>query len=287
MKSVCVFLLLCASVVQFELTAATNAYHGPYSLPHHFRSPGVEKRDDGTTCEPNSEDYEQKTDALRCQEDYVQAVEEEIQRSNCKNTQYVMNDYEDGNVTCDAPYDDRKDVPNCSETCSLRQFYYLYCTYLGEENAAIGRECGSPWDGAGFCSYYNGDFCLSRYFHTTSVVSTCSRSSSGDALECSDECRSAVEFYKESLGCCVSYWRGDIGGNGPTISEIFSACGMEIPAACTSFSPPSEFLDCAHDSQSTDSNGGTAGSAETTMLAGWASIVAVNVALAVTLLDSN
>lgn len=94
MEFVCVFLLLCASEAQLELTAATNVYHGPYSLPHNFRSAGVGKRDDGRTCEPNSEDYEKKTDVLRCQEDYVQAVEEEIQWSNCKNTQYVMNDYD-------------------------------------------------------------------------------------------------------------------------------------------------------------------------------------------------
>ena len=75
-----------------------------------------------------------------------------------------------------------------------------------------------------------------------------------------------MEFYKESLGCCVAYWRGDIGSNGPTISDIFSACGEEIPAVCTNFYPPEDFLDCAHD-QSTEPTGGTTGSAKSTMLA--------------------
>ena len=156
--------LLCAAVIQCEVTATTYSLKDPYPLPHRFSPAGrVGRRD--ATCQPNSEDYEQKTEALTCEEEYLKAVDEEIQQSNCKNTQYVDNDndYDDGNsseVTCDGPSDEREGVPNCSETCSLRQFYYLYCTYLGEQNAEIGRECGQPWEGAGFCSYVNGDFLL-------------------------------------------------------------------------------------------------------------------------------
>ena len=57
------------------------------------------RREAGTSCEPNSEDYEQRTDALRCQDDYLKAVEEEIAKSTCKNTQYtITEDYEYGPV---------------------------------------------------------------------------------------------------------------------------------------------------------------------------------------------
>ena len=90
---------------------------------------------------------------------------------------------------------------------------------------------------------------------TVLLTDTCSNadSSSGNELQCSDECMKAVTNNtnnREELGCCVAYWRGGVGGSGdegPTVEEIFSACGVEIPSACSSFSPPSEFLDCARD----------------------------------------
>lgn len=60
-------------------------------------APPLRQREAGTSCEPNSEDYEQRTDALRCQDDYLKAVEEEIAKSTCKNTQYtITEDYEYG-----------------------------------------------------------------------------------------------------------------------------------------------------------------------------------------------
>ena len=147
MEVFCVFLLCVSAVIQLEPTAA-NAYKDPYDpLPHRG---GVGRREAGS-CAPNSEDYEQKTDALTCQEEYLKAVEEEIQRSNCKNTQYVDSndyDYDDGNSSeCDGPRDEREGVPRCSEACSLRQYYYLYCTYLGEQNAEIEGNAASRGKG--------------------------------------------------------------------------------------------------------------------------------------------
>ena len=81
---------------------------------------------------------------------------------------------------CDLPRDERKDVPRCSENCSLRQFYYLYCTYLGESNREISRECGQPWVGASFCGFDNGEFCLLRYAATLLLTYSCLASEEGE-----------------------------------------------------------------------------------------------------------
>ena len=256
MKLTAAFIILFAGTLQPSKSAvsrsAAGAKEGEVAL-------ALSRRDGGSSCELNSPEYEQRTDALSCQDDYVKAVEEEIERSKCKNRLYQEGDYDvDYNssyTACDFPRDERSgDIPLCPENCSLRQFYYLYCTYLGEQTAEIGSQCGQPWEGASYCGFYNGDFCLMRYYATVLLTDTCSNadSSSGNELQCSDECMKAVTNYKEELGCCVAYWRGGVGGSGsgdegPTVEEIFSACGVEVPSACTSFSPPSEFLDCARD----------------------------------------
>ena len=53
--------------------------------------------------------------------------------------------------------------------------------------------------------------------------------------------------YVRNTGCCVDYWKSYSSRYGPTISDIFSACGVEIPEPCTNLSPPAEFLNCAHE----------------------------------------
>ena len=232
-------------------------------------APPLRQREAGTSCEPNSEDYEQRTDALRCQDDYLKAVEEEIAKSTCKNTQYtITEDYEYGPM-CDLPRDERKDVPRCSENCSLRQFYYLYCTYLGESNREISRECGQPWVGASFCGFDNGEFCLLRYAATLLLTYSCPASEEGE-FECSDDCRKAAENYKEEVGCCVSYWQEGTGGSGDgeSVADIFSACGVEMPDSCTEIHPPEEFLDCAH-----GDGGNVAGNGSAEMLGSWVLLV--------------
>ena len=167
---------------------------------------------------------------------------------------------------CDLPRDERKEVPRCFENCSLRQFYYLYCTYLGE---SISRECGQPWVGASFCGFDNGEFCLLRYAVTLLLTYSCPASEEGE-FKCSDDCRKAAENYKEEVGCCVSYWQEGTGGSGDgeSVSDIFSACGVEMPDSCTEIHPPEEFLDCAH-----GDGGDVAGNGNAEMLGSWVLLV--------------
>ena len=82
---------------------------------------------------------------------------------------------------------------------------------------------------------------------TLLLTYSCPASEEGE-FECSDDCRKAAENYKEEVGCCVSYWQEGTGGSGDgeSVADIFSACGVEMPDSCTEIHPPEEFLDCAH-----------------------------------------
>ena len=75
-------------------------------------------------------------------------------------------------------------------------------------------------------------------------------------FECNDNCKNTVEMYVAESGCCVDYWKderyysedGRYYYDGPTVSEVFSACDVDIPEGCNvDFNPPKEFLDCARD----------------------------------------
>ena len=94
-----------------------------------------------------------------CQKNLIRAFEAEIEGSNCKNIYY--SGLYDEKENCDGPRDERENVRNCTDTCSLRVLYYIYCTTVGEQYAEISRECGDPLDGAGFCSFDHGDFVFS------------------------------------------------------------------------------------------------------------------------------
>ena len=172
-----------------------------------------------------------------CQRNLLRAFEAEIKGSNCKNILY-SEFYDDQD--CDGPRDERENARNCSDTCSYRVLYYVLCTTIGEQYAEIRRECGNPLDGAGFFSFYNGDFCFIqynwRYNSTFDFIDECSSTDSRGEIECSEKCRDAVETYIEDIGCCAAFWKY-VGDDDKTISDIFFACGVDIPAACTSFSP--------------------------------------------------
>ena len=128
-------------------------------------------------------------------------------------------------------------------------FYYHFCTTVTE----ISRECGEEVDD---CQYDNGAFCVQR--STDPITEKCitnittvnaNYQSINFSIDCSDECRDAVEAFAEESGCCVSYFSEDgyYYDDGPTITDIFTECGVMIPDACTSYSPPRECLDCARD----------------------------------------
>jgi hypothetical protein len=256
-------LLLCAAIFQLELMAVTGSHfhasaHFLRRLRGNNRRLVVDRRD--ATCTPYSEEYDRKSDALFCQESYIAAVKQEIEQSNCKNIEGDDSDYGDyfydydsSSPPCDFPTDDRENVRNCTEECSERQLLYVFCTTIGQQHAEIDKECGV--DTFLYCGNDNGDFCLLKYNLTVSLLKKCSATSSmgGGEFECNDNCKNTVEMYVAESGCCVDFWKdyrdySEEGSayDGPTVSEVFSACDVDIPEGCNvNFNPPKELLDCA------------------------------------------
>ena len=205
-----------------------------------------------TECTP--EEYYRRLEFLICDEEYIEAVQEGIENSACKNIFYTeeANDFdyiEDGS-DCEFVIDSRADVDNCSFACSSRQFYYYYCTYLWDDFVQINEECRNETDRIGLCKFDKGDFCLSYYNSTYIVLDACGVDDDVEAIvgECDETCRDAVKQMKEETGCCVdSFVNGEIisSVDSELLGRVFSACDVEVPGQCTSSSPPQEFLECA------------------------------------------
>ena len=124
---------------------------------------------------------------------------------------------------------------------------YISCVLISENST--WRSAGSAAKHKATGGFDRGDFCLLRFNEKKLAMDECSNSSP-NVSECSDECRNALETYREEVGCCVSYWKGGVGERregDPTLADYFSICDVEIPGACTNFSPPKEFLDCTCD----------------------------------------
>ena len=152
-------LLLCAAIFQLELMAVTGSHFHPSThflrrLRGNNRRLVVDQRD--ATCTPYSEEYFRKTDALTCQENFIAAVKQEIEQSNCKNLLGDDSAYEE--LPCDFPTDDRENVRNCTEECSERQYLYVFCKTIGQQYAEVDKECGV--DTFLYCGIDKGDFCL-------------------------------------------------------------------------------------------------------------------------------
>ena len=265
---------LCAALVQAELAdiAGADQQRGTYSrdlrnidktaaigsemIPRRDEH-AVEKRQ-RQSCNSYSV-YELLKDALECQEDYLTAVSEEIEKSDCRNEYYrdpdnSWHDYRYDSL-CERPLDTRDGVRNCSDPCSERQFYYMFCTHLDAKLQEIEEECGDMPNKGRKCLFDKGDFCFLKDNLTNSVLVECYTSASVSSLaqrsiDCSDKCREAVADYVEVSGCCVDFWKGTSHERGPTIADIFSACEVAIPDACTSLSPPSDFLTCTRSGRS-------------------------------------
>jgi hypothetical protein len=219
----------------------------PWGYTRRITGGAVVRRD---TCTPDSEEFYRRILALQCDTDYKRVVEEEIEQSNCRNPLYFSDGEDD--LPCSFPYDERTNVKNCSEDCYLREFYYIYCTQLGERYADISADCGQPLEGAGFCGFDEGDFCILKYNLRIPVSEACSTADDGSPeTECSERCRAAVQTFRDESGCCLALLikETDIGSGdeGASLANLFSSCRVDIPDVCTSFSPPREFLQCARD----------------------------------------
>ena len=193
-----------------------------------------------TECTPDSEEYYRRLGALFCDEDYIKAVQDGIERSTCKNFFYTEDDF----IDCESFVDSRPNVDNCSYECSSKMFHYYVCTYLWDGFVKINEECGTEIDGVELCAFDKGDFCFMKYNLTYAVFDACNTIN-----ECSETCKDAVEQFREESGCCAYSFINDEGlfgfGDGELLGRLFSVCDVEVPGQCTSSSPPQEFLECA------------------------------------------
>ena len=186
---------------------------------------------------------------------YLAAAEEEIAKSTCRNIYFIHEENEDDpfdtpSTLCDPPRDTRKDIRNCSKTCSARQNYNLSCTQLQDDYKSIRNECNYLPSEAEYCLFDEGDFCFLKGEMSNTLLVDCyaTLSITSSAVVCNSTCRAAVNTYRRNAGCCVDYWRNHRYSYGPTIANLFSACDVDIPISCTNFSPPTDFLNCAHES---------------------------------------
>ena len=255
-------LVLSAVLFQLVLTAVATANQlisSPFWTPSLTDKLTVDKRQ---SCGRYS--YTIKIGALECKQAYLEAVREEIENSTCRNSYFIYDEDDDPLVEryttktlCERPRDAREDVRNCSETCSARQRYYLSCSLLLQGYESVQNECGSLPQEADYCLFDKGDFCFLMGPISNSLLVDCyaTLDLSLNEVRCSESCRQAVDTYISTAGCCVDYWRdhryhpdGD-SYHTPSIAQIFSACEVEIPEACTfGRPPPREFLDCARES---------------------------------------
>ena len=248
---------LVLSAVLFLLVLTAVATANQISSPFGTDKLTVDKRQ---SCSGYS--YTIKIDALECTQAYLEAVKEEIENSTCRNSYFIYHEDDDPlveryttNTLCERPRDAREDVRNCSGACSARQRYYLLCSLLLQGYESVQNECGSQPE-TDYCLFDKGDFCFLMGPMSNSLLVDCyaTLDLSFNGLQCSESCRRAVDTYMSTAGCCVDYWQSHRysrpgGSSGPRIGELFSACEVEIPEACTfGRPPPREFLDCARES---------------------------------------
>ena len=202
-------------------------------------------------------EIEELTEPLRCNEEYMRAVCEEIERSNCVNELYHpdTDGYDESDVC--VVNDERVNVALCSDACATNQFFYIPAVQISRRRASATIE--RMWGGAGtYCCIYNDKgYCGREPFGASNlptIYEECFKKNNMDASICSDECKEALEYMKEEQGCCMHIYfviplglsHNDVGL--VTLSEeLLSACEIEIPGTCKSFPPPEKFLECAHD----------------------------------------
>ena len=248
-------LALSAAVVQLVLLDSATAADSPLITHRPQNSEKVDRVKRQQFCSFSG--YRRFLDALDCQEDYLNALSEEIDNSKCRNAFYrdPDSDYHDNNL-CAKPADMRGSLRNCTDECSARQFYYMACSNLGQQYREGSAGCDNPPNAARDCLFDKGDFCFLKQNQTNAVLIECYATSNVTALDngridCSARCRAAVNAYRENSGCCANYWRFEDHFSGPSIEDIFTTCQVELPEECANYNtPPSDFLDCARAGQS-------------------------------------
>ena len=248
-------LALSAAVVQLVLLDSATAADSPLITHRPQNSEKVDRVKRQQFCSFSG--YRRFLDALDCQEDYLNALSEEIDNSKCRNAFYrdPDSDYHDNNL-CAKPADTRGSLRNCTDECSARQFYYMACSNLGQQYREGSAGCDNPPNAARDCLFDKGDFCFLKQNQTNAVLIECYATSNVTALDngridCSARCRAAVNAYRENSGCCANYWRFEDHFSGPSVEDIFTTCQVELPEECANYNtPPSDFLDCARAGQS-------------------------------------
>ena len=148
--------------------------------------------EDDETCMLDSEEFSRRVEALRCNEEYMQAVREEIERSNCVNELYDpdTNGYDDESDVC-VITDERDDVnTRCSYACADNQSGYLACKYLGEEVVQLYRDCGWSEAAEAVCIYNDRGYCFAETLTASNlptIYDECFRENNMNASICSVE----------------------------------------------------------------------------------------------------
>ena len=214
------------------------------------RTAATDLKNETVDCLPNSDEYYRRIDALVCDEDYVEDVSDAIEKSTCINYFYTEENYYRYHYfteECVPLIDNRTNVDNCSDECSLRQKYYYYCTYLWEKELDINMECGYyRTNELGRCTFNEKDFCKNQENLIYRVLDVCGY----DEDTCSVNCQYYVEDFKQKSGCCVYSFIGPyLFTVTPYYNErlrnLFFECDVDIPERCSSSSPPRDFLECA------------------------------------------
>ena len=150
-------------------------------------------------------------------------------------------------------------IDPCTEECSLRQVYYVFCKYLGEGHEQINEECGFE-DVVYYCGFDKGKFCVemdyqNSYFKVLISDECYSNSEEGNVTDgvCSTNCKNVLVEFIDTVGCCFNSFNSTFPKFGSSTSpglssDLFSLCGIEVPHACNSFNStavPDDFLECA------------------------------------------
>lgn len=167
----------------------------------------------------------------------------------------------------DSPKFEVEDTPPCSYEYSMMEYLYTYCKYLGRELGYLNMECGySEQKTLEMCGYDKGKYCYlsNPAAHTSlAIYDKCHsffEESTTDSV-CTDECKEAIQDFKNLYGCCVISFNDtyDYQSIEPQIlnSGLWASCGIEIPQDCTASSlaqlrPPD-------DSPKSTNNGSAAG----------------------------
>lgn len=154
----------------------------------------------------------------------------------------------------------------CSYDYYMREYLYTYCKYLGEGLVKLNMECGhSEQKTLEICGYDKGQYCnILKYPRQTllAIYDKCHSFFEESTTEwtCTDECKKAIQDFKDLYGCCVISLNGsdeyDDTETQVLRSDLWASCAIEIPQDCTAkslaqLSPPDDSLKCTNHGSAT------------------------------------